>query len=446
MSGRERRPFIRPISLAGAAIALALGAGVAANAEKVVWPWEQSPRYRQAPSQRSAPSAPSQQTRDTSNYRSVPSTDTSYRPVTSSSPSQSQTTVPSEQSGDTSTYRSVPSTSTYRSVPSTDTSYRSVTSSPPSQSQTTAPITRPSQYTPQQQTSSPPPSQQTSSPSPAQPRPAPAANPQPASNEPQRRPQTIGSNAGSAQAAATCMNERKSASVETAIKSCDTVIDETTKNLANAYYFRASARIGKSDLDGAIGDYGQALRLDPADADYFNNRAAAYEAKNDMDKAFADYNAAIKANPKSVTAYNSRAAAYQRKGDYARAAADYGEVTRLQPNNIDAWGARCWVRALTPGQTQMALSDCNTALKIKPDAADVLDSRGFVYLKLGQTDNAIKDYDTALKLDPKLAGSFYGRGVAKARKGDKTGSDDVAAAKAIKSDIADEFARYGLRP
>jgi tetratricopeptide (TPR) repeat protein len=242
------------------------------------------------------------------------------------------------------------------------------------------------------------------------------------------------------------MNERKSASVETAIKSCDSVIDETLKNLANAYYFRASAKFGKSDLDGAIGDYGQALRLDPADADYFNSRAAAYEAKNDTDKAFADYSAAIKANPGSVVAYNSRAAVYQRKGDYARAAADYGEVTRLQPNNLDAWGARCWVRALTPGQTQMALSDCNAALKIKSDAADVLDTRGFVYLKLGQTDSAIRDYDAALKLDPKLAGSLYGRGIAKNRKGGKTGSDDMAAAKAIKSDIAEEFARYGLRP
>jgi tetratricopeptide (TPR) repeat protein len=51
----------------------------------------------------------------------------------------------------------------------------------------------------------------------------------------------------------------------------------------------------------------------------------------------------------------------------------------------------------------------------------VLDTRGFVYLKLGQTENAIKDYDAALKLNPKLAGSLYGRGLAKTRKGDRNG-------------------------
>jgi tetratricopeptide (TPR) repeat protein len=121
-------------------------------------------------------------------------------------------------------------------------------------------------------------------------------------------------------------------------------------------------------------------------------------------------------------------------------------VIRLQPNNADAWSARCWVRAISPGQTQQALPDCNQALKIKADAADVLDTRGFVYLKLGQSDNAIKDYDAALKLDPRLAGSLYGRGVAKIRKGDRSGGSDIAAAKEIKKDIADEFARYGLRP
>jgi len=243
------------------------------------------------------------------------------------------------------------------------------------------------------------------------------------------------------------MNERKSGNPEVVIKSCDAIIDETLKNLANGYYYRGVAKYEKSDFDGAIGDYSQAMKVDPQDPDYLNSRAQAYEAKNDLDKALADYNQSLKIDPKSIYAYNNRGAAYQRKGDYARAAADYGEVTKLQPNNIDAWSARCWVRAISPGQTQQALADCNAALKIKADAAEVLDTRGFVYLKLGQSDNAIKDFDAALKGDPKLAGSLYGRGLAKLRKGDRNGgSTDMAAAKAIKSDIAEEFSRYGLKP
>jgi tetratricopeptide (TPR) repeat protein len=160
----------------------------------------------------------------------------------------------------------------------------------------------------------------------------------------------------------------------------------------------------------------------------------------------ADYDKAIQINPKSAFAFNNRGASHQRKGDYAKASADYGEVTKLQPNNADAWSARCWVRAAGGREVQQALADCNQALKIKADAPDVRDTRGFVNLKLGKVDDAIKDYDAALKLDPKLAGALYGRGLARIKKGDRNGGNaDISASRAIKSDIAEEFARYGLR-
>ena len=312
-------------------------------------------------------------------------------------------------------------------------------SQPAATSQQQAPSYRPAP--------SPQPVQAQPAPAPAPAQPQRAAQPAPAPAEAPRRAQAPIQAPVSAQAAATCMNERKSANLDAAIKSCDAVIDETMKNLANGYYYRAVAKYEKNDFDGAIGDYTQALKVDPQDPDYLNSRAQAYEAKNELDKALADYNQSLKINPKSIYAYNNRGAAYQRKGDYARAAADYGEVTKLQPNNIDAWSARCWVRAMSPGQTQQALSDCDQALKIKADVPDVLDTRGFVNLKLNQLDHAIKDYDAALKGDPKLAGSLYGRGIAKIRKGDRNGgSADINAAKQIKSDIAEEFARYGLKP
>ena len=333
--------------------------------------------------------------------------------------------------------------------------YRPVPSNQPGPSYTTPGTTR-STGPGQPATTSQPPSSSYRPVQPSQPAQAqPATSPAPA--QPQRAAQPAAADAQaqaprraqasvSAQAAAACMNERKSANPDVAIKSCDAVIDETMKNLANGYYFRGMAKADKNDFDGAIGDYSQALKFDPQDPDYLNSRAAAYEAKNDLDKALADYNQSLKVNPKSIYAYNNRGATYQRKGDYARAAADYGEVTRLQPNNIDAWSARCWVRAMTPGQAQQALSDCDQALKIKADVPDVLDTRGFVNLKLNQFDNAIKDYDAALKLDAKQVGSLYGRGLAKLRKGDRNGAADINAAKGMKAGIAEEFARYGLKP
>ena len=69
------------------------------------------------------------------------------------------------------------------------------------------------------------------------------------------------------------------------------------------------------------------------------------------------------------------------------------------------------------------------------------------YFKLGQFDKAIADYDAALAMtkDPSQANWLYGRGVSKLKKGDTAdGNADIASAKAIKADIAEE-AKYGVK-
>jgi tetratricopeptide (TPR) repeat protein len=131
------------------------------------------------------------------------------------------------------------------------------------------------------------------------------------------------------------------------------------------------------------------------------------------------------------------------KHDYAAAVENYDQSIHLAPAFALGWTARCWARAMT-GALEGALSDCNESLRLNPRFAGTYGERAFVYLKLGKIENAIADYGAALKLDPKLAGSLYGRGIAKLRGGDDSGNADLAAAKTIQSDIAEEFARYGV--
>jgi tetratricopeptide (TPR) repeat protein len=60
-------------------------------------------------------------------------------------------------------------------------------------------------------------------------------------------------------------------------------------------------------------------------------------------------------------------------------------------------------------------------------------------------DKAIADYNQALSLNPKMAPALYGRGLAKLKQGDAGGGNaDIAAAKALTPNIADEFDRYGI--
>ena len=112
----------------------------------------------------------------------------------------------------------------------------------------------------------------------------------------------------------------------------------------------------------------------------------------------------------------------------------------------DSLNARCWARVIIGQQLQQALSDCSESLRIRPNDAYTLDSREFAYLNLGRLDAAIADFNAALEINSRLPSSLYGRGLAKLKKGDRAGANaDMAAAKAIKADIAQELARDGIK-
>jgi tetratricopeptide (TPR) repeat protein len=232
------------------------------------------------------------------------------------------------------------------------------------------------------------------------------------------------------------------------IEACTAVIDrggEAGTIMAGAYTNRGNALRDSGELDRAIQDFNKAIGVDSKLGAAFAGRAEVFVAKGQFEFAVLDYNQAIKLNPKNVdTNYFNRGTTYSMAGQYDKAIADFDQVIRINPKSSAAFNNRCFARAKA-GQAQAALPDCEQALQLRPYDADYLDTRGFVNLKLGQLDRAMTDYSDALDINPKLAGALYGRGVARLKKGDRRGSADMAAAKAIKADIAEEFARYGVK-
>jgi tetratricopeptide (TPR) repeat protein len=143
-------------------------------------------------------------------------------------------------------------------------------------------------------------------------------------------------------------------------------------------------------------------------------------------------------------AFSHRGTAFFTKGDYRRAIQDYSQAINLDPSNATAFDNRCWTRA-TLGLVGEALQDCDQSLNLRPNHAATLATRGFTYLKSGDLEAGIGDFNAALAIAPQNAYALYGRGLAKLKKADAEGNDDIGAAKTISSDIALEFARYGLK-
>jgi tetratricopeptide (TPR) repeat protein len=243
---------------------------------------------------------------------------------------------------------------------------------------------------------------------------------------------------------------KRGASLAQQIAGCTTIIEsggDSTRTPPAAFFNRGNAHSRQGEYDLAIQDFDQAIKLDPRYADAFNSRGMSYHSKGQNDRAIQDFDQAIKLDPSLVSAFFHRGTAYSAEGQHERAIQDFDQAIRLNPNYGSALSNRCLSRA-TIGRLQDALSDCNAALWLRPNRgrATTLNVRGITYLKLKQLDAAIADFDAALKLAPHSASSLYGRGVAKLKKGDATGGNaDIIMAKAIKADIADEFARHGIQ-
>jgi tetratricopeptide (TPR) repeat protein len=230
------------------------------------------------------------------------------------------------------------------------------------------------------------------------------------------------------------------------IAGCSAIIKagrERGEKLADIFNDRGVAYRLKGDFDRAIQDYSQAIRINPKSASIYNNRGVAYDRKGDYDRASADYDQAIRIEP-LAEAYFNRGNVHLGRSQYDRAIDDYTTALELKADFAPALDNRCWARAVV-GMLKPALADCNEALRIMPNNAGTFDSRAFVFLKMTHFDAAVSDYDAALRIDPNLAFALYGRGVAKLKNEDRSGEQDITAAKALQADIAEEYARYGLQ-
>ena len=93
------------------------------------------------------------------------------------------------------------------------------------------------------------------------------------------------------------------------------------------------ARRGYGARDTAVGDYDEAIRLDPRYASAFNNRGSVWLSTGKYDHAADDYDEAIRLNPQCASAYTNRGFIHYYRGLFALAAEDFSMSLRLNPTD-----------------------------------------------------------------------------------------------------------------
>lgn len=250
---------------------------------------------------------------------------------------------------------------------------------------------------------------------------------------------------------------------------------------AEAFERRARFRTGLYDWRGALADVDQAIALG-ATIDRYLWRAELHQQVNDDAKALADLRAAETLEPASIPV---QLAIAQFEAEHGQATAALARIDRQSPtggeqrsnlqlvrSNVLAEGGRvddalasldsavktspgqatllngrCWLKGTRNVALDTALRDCTKAIELAESPSSILDSRGMVYFRMNRLDDALADFDAALEMTPGMPASLFMRGVVRKAKGDAAGSAaDFAAATLQSPRIAEEYARYGIKP
>ena len=238
------------------------------------------------------------------------------------------------------------------------------------------------------------------------------------------------------------------AAAETAILACTRLIESHRYNEAG--YVTWVTNRGLHEQRGglfvqAIKDFDEAIRLKPNDSNLYLARGATYGMSEQLDKAIADFERVLALVPDSGDAFMNRATARNRKGDRVGSLSDYTKAIGFIPENWMAWDGRCWVRAIIGHDLEGALADCEKAMQLHPDAANTLNTRGFIFYRQGRFEDAIGSYDASIARDPKVASSYYMRGLARGKL-NQDASGDLAKALSMEPSIRERYAEYGIDP
>jgi tetratricopeptide (TPR) repeat protein len=175
------------------------------------------------------------------------------------------------------------------------------------------------------------------------------------------------------------------------------------------------------DVDGAIAEFREAIRIDPKDAKVHYNLGLLLRVKGDVKGVIAELQEAVRLDPGHSAAYQNLGNALMMKGDAVGAIASYKEALRLDPKNSNVHYNLGNAFGIT-GQLDDAIVEFREALRLEPRFPLAHYNLGNALGDKGDVDGAIAEYKEALRLDPRFSPAHFDLGSMLQRKGDLDGA------------------------
>jgi tetratricopeptide (TPR) repeat protein len=167
-------------------------------------------------------------------------------------------------------------------------------------------------------------------------------------------------------------------------------------------YGQVLAHIKQRELDQAVKESKDVIRIDPQQAGHFKELGDAYQQKGESERALRSYSQAIHLSPTWTEPYRNRQEIYLTQGKHDKAVANWDEALRLGARRSECYAWRGGVHMET-GDFQSAIDDFTRAIQHNSRQHGAYGCRGWVYLEMGELDKAIDDFTEAIRCYPEYA-------------------------------------------
>jgi tetratricopeptide (TPR) repeat protein len=172
-------------------------------------------------------------------------------------------------------------------------------------------------------------------------------------------------------------------------------------NDGNFYRERAIAAYSNGDLLGAVGNFDEAIGLNPDDAQSYNIRGNVWDELGIFERALADYDEAIRIDPDNPAVFHDRAIMWQHKGELDKALVDLDRAIRFSFSDARMYCDRglVWYEK---GHHDRAIADFNQAIRLDANSAAACIKRGLVLHRNSEFKLAFATVNQAIRVDPSV--------------------------------------------